>query len=126
MIPFLENDAADRALMGSNMQRQAVPLVRPQVPLVKTGIERRAAHDSGAAVVSDIDGVVDDVTAKGIAIRGYDDEVSYFPLRTFVRSNQATCIHQKPIVAKGQRVKAGQAIADGPSTRTANWRWAAT
>jgi DNA-directed RNA polymerase subunit beta len=117
MIPFLENDAADRALMGSNMQRQAVPLVRPQVPLVKTGIERRAAHDSGAAVVSDIDGVVDDVTAKGIAIRGYDDEVSYFPLRTFVRSNQATCIHQKPIVAKGQRVKAGQAIADGPSTK---------
>ncbi len=117
MIPFLENDAADRALMGSNMQRQAVPLIRPQVPLVKTGIEVRAALDSGAAVTSDIEGVVDDVTAKGIAVRGYDGEVAYHPLRTFVRSNQATCIHQKPIVAKGERVKAGQAIADGPATR---------
>lgn len=117
MIPFLENDDANRALMGSNMQRQAVPLLRPQVPLVKTGIEVRAALDSGAAVTSDIDGVVDDVTAKGIAVRGYDGEVTYHPLRNFVRSNQATCIHQKPIVARGQRVKAGEAIADGPATK---------
>jgi DNA-directed RNA polymerase subunit beta len=117
MIPFLENDDANRALMGSNMQRQAVPLVRPQVPLVKTGIERRAALDSGAAVTADIDGVVEQVTAKGITIRGYDNDSAYHPLRTFVRSNQATCIHQKPIVAKGDRVKVGQAIADGPSTK---------
>ena len=118
MIPFLENDDANRALMGSNMQRQAVPLVRPQVPLVKTGIEKRAALDSGAAVVCDIDGVVVDVSAKGIAIKGYDDEdATYYPLRTFVRSNQATCIHQKPIVHKGDRVLAGQAIADGPATK---------
>ncbi|MBV9469693.1 MAG: DNA-directed RNA polymerase subunit beta, partial [Abitibacteriaceae bacterium] len=117
MIPFLENDDANRALMGSNMQRQAVPLLRPQVPLVKTGIELRAALDSGAAVVSDVDGVIDDVTAKGIAVRGYDDEVYYHPLRNFVRSNQATCIHQKPIVSKGQRVRAGEPIADGPATK---------
>ena len=117
MIPFLENDAADRALMGSNMQRQAVPLVRPQVPLVKTGIERRAANDSGASVASDIDGVVQDVTAKGLTIRGYDGEISTFNLRTFVRSNQGTCIHYRPIVAKGEHVKVGQPIADGPATR---------
>jgi DNA-directed RNA polymerase subunit beta len=117
MIPFLENDDANRALMGSNMQRQAVPLVRPQVPLVKTGIEKRAALDSGAAVTSDVDGVVEGVTAKGITVRGYSGDSAYHPLRTFVRSNQATCIHQKPIVAKGDRVKAGQAIADGPSTK---------
>ncbi|HEX8551272.1 MAG TPA: DNA-directed RNA polymerase subunit beta [Abditibacteriaceae bacterium] len=117
MIPFLENDDANRALMGSNMQRQAVPLVRPQVPLVKTGIERRAAMDSGASVTADIDGVVEQVTAKGITIRGYDNETVYHPLRTFVRSNQATCIHQKPIVAKGDRVVVNQAIADGPSTK---------
>jgi DNA-directed RNA polymerase subunit beta len=116
MIPFLENDDANRALMGSNMQRQAVPLLRPQVPVVKTGIERRAATDSGAAIVSDIDGVIDDVTAKCIVVRGYDGEVAQFPLRNFLRSNQATCIHQKPIVAKGQRVRAGDPIADGPST----------
>jgi DNA-directed RNA polymerase subunit beta len=117
MIPFLENDDANRALMGSNMQRQAVPLVRPQVPLVKTGVEKRGALDSGAAVTADVDGVVVDVTAKGIAVKSYDGEEFYHPLRTFVRSNQATCIHQKPIVAKGDRVLAGQAIADGPATK---------
>ncbi len=117
MIPFLENDDANRALMGSNMQRQAVPLVRPTVPLVKTGLEARSAMDSGAAVTCDIDGVVEDVTASSIRVRGYDgDEVTH-TLRTFVRSNQATCIHQKPLVEKGQHVKAGTAIADGPATK---------
>jgi len=116
MIPFLENDDANRALMGSNMQRQAVPLLRPQVPIVKTGIEVRAATDSGAAIVSDLDGVVEDVTAKSITIRGYDGEKATFPLRNFLRSNQATCMHQKPIVSKGQRIRVGDPIADGPST----------
>jgi len=117
MIPFLENDDANRALMGANMQRQAVPLIRPQVPIVKTGIEVRAAEDSGAAIVTDIDGVVEDVTAKSVTIKGYNGEISHFPLRTFLRSNQATCIHQKPIVSKGQRVRAGDAVADGPATQ---------
>jgi len=116
MIPFLENDDANRALMGANMQRQAVPLVRPQVPLVKTGIERRAAHDSASAVFSDVDGEVTDVTARSITIASHDGEEISYPLRTFVRSNQATCIHQKPIVYKGQKVRAGDPIADGTST----------
>jgi len=117
LIPFLENDDANRALMGANMQRQAVPLLRPDVPLVKTGIEKRVATDSGAAVTADIDGVISEVSAKNISIQGYDgDEITY-PLRTFLRSNQGTCIHQKPIVQKGQRVVQGQALADGPSTR---------
>ncbi|MDQ3815464.1 MAG: DNA-directed RNA polymerase subunit beta [Armatimonadota bacterium] len=117
LIPFLENDDANRALMGSNMQRQAVPLLRPEVPLVKTGLEVRAALDSGAAMVSDVNGVVEDVDAKRVVVRGYDGELAEHPLRTFVRSNQATCIHQKPIVAKGQRLRAGDPIADGPSTK---------
>ncbi len=117
LIPFLENDDANRALMGANMQRQAVPLLRPDVPLVKTGIERRVATDSGAAITADIDGVISEVSAKNITVQGYDgDEITY-PLRTFLRSNQATCIHQKPIVQKGQRIVQGQALADGPSTR---------
>jgi DNA-directed RNA polymerase subunit beta len=89
---------------------------------VKTGIEKRGALDSGAAVTSDVDGVVVDVTAKGIAVRSYDGEEFYHPLRTFVRSNQATCIHQKPIVAKGERVTVGQAIADGPATKNGELR----
>lgn len=117
LIPFLENDDANRALMGANMQRQAVPLLRPDVPMVKTGLERRAAVDSGAAITTDIDGIVAEVSAKSITIRGYDDEEIVYPLRNFLRSNQSTCIHQKPIVQKGSRVIAGQPIADGPSTR---------
>jgi DNA-directed RNA polymerase subunit beta len=117
LIPFLENDDANRALMGANMQRQAVPLLRPDVPLVKTGLERRAAVDSGAAITADMDGTIKEVSSKSITVEGYDgDEITY-PLRNFLRSNQATCIHQKPIVMKNQRVRAGQAIADGPSTR---------
>jgi DNA-directed RNA polymerase subunit beta len=117
MIPFLENDDANRALMGSNMQRQAVPLLRPQVPLVKTGIEARAARDSGSAVVSDVDGVIEDVTAKSITVKSYDGELHHYPMRNFLRSNQGTCIHQKPIVQKGDRVRPDQAIADGTSTK---------
>ncbi|BCM94081.1 DNA-directed RNA polymerase subunit beta [Abditibacteriota bacterium] len=117
LIPFLENDDANRALMGANMQRQAVPLLRPDVPLVKTGIEKRVATDSGAAVTADIDGIVSEVSAKSITLAGYDGDEIVYPMRTFLRSNQATCIHQKPIVQKGQRVVQGQALADGPSTR---------
>jgi DNA-directed RNA polymerase subunit beta len=117
LIPFLENDDANRALMGANMQRQAVPLLRPDVPMVKTGLERRAAVDSGAAITTDVDGIVAEVSAKSITIRDYDDEEIVYPLRNFLRSNQSTCIHQKPIVQKGSRVVAGQPIADGPSTR---------
>ena len=116
LIPFLEHDDANRALMGSNMQRQAVPLLRPQVPLVKTGIENIAARDSGAVVVADVDGIIEDVTSRVIMVRSYEGELVEHPLRTFVRSNQATCIHQKPIVNKGDRVQAGDPIADGAST----------
>jgi DNA-directed RNA polymerase subunit beta len=117
MIPFLENDDANRALMGANMQRQAVPLLRPQVPLVKTGIEARVAKDSGSAVTSDADGTIEEVTAKSITVKSYDGELHQYTLRNFLRSNQATCIHQKPIVQKGDPVKAGQVIADGTSTK---------
>ena len=117
LIPFLENNDANRALMGANMQRQAVPLLRPDVPLIKTGMERRVATDSGASVTADQDGIIAEVTAKSITIQDYDGDEATYPLRNFLRSNQSTCIHQKPIVQKGQRVTAGQAIADGPSTR---------
>jgi len=117
MIPFLENDDANRALMGSNMQRQAVPLLRPQVPTVKTGMEKRAAEDSGSSVYAEVAGVIEDVTAKGITIKSYDGELHAYPLRNFLRSNQGTCIHQKPIISKGETVEQGQAIADGTSTK---------
>jgi DNA-directed RNA polymerase subunit beta len=116
LIPFLENDDANRALMGSNMQRQAVPLIRPQAPLVKTGIEKYAAVDSGAVITAEASGVVAEVDAKRIVVQGHDGERYTYPLRTFVRSNQTTCIHQRPIVRKGQRVRRGEPIADGPAT----------
>ena len=116
MIPFLENDDANRALMGSNMQRQAVPLLNPQAPIVGTGMEYKAAHDSGMVVLAKRDGVVTDVTARTITIQGDDGEVDTFKLIKFTRSNQGTCINQRPLVSKGDRVEKGQAIADGPST----------
>jgi DNA-directed RNA polymerase subunit beta len=116
LIPFLENDDANRALMGSNMQRQAVPLIRPQAPLVKTGIESYAAVDSGAVIVAEVSGIVAEVDAKRVIVQGHDGERYVYPLRTFVRSNQTTCIHQRPIVRKGQRVRRGQPLADGPAT----------
>ncbi len=116
MIPFLENDDANRALMGSNMQRQAVPLLNPQVPLVGTGMEHKAAIDSGMIILSKRDGVVTDATAKGIVITGDDGEVDRYKLIKFTRSNQGTCINQRPIVEIGERVEKGQAVADGPST----------
>ena len=116
MIPFLENDDASRALMGSNMQRQAVPLMRSEAPIVATGIEYKAARDSGAVVLSKYDGVVTDVTGKYITIRREDGTEDKYTLLKYMRSNQGTCINQKPVVTFGQEVKAGDVIADGPST----------
>jgi len=116
MIPFLENDDANRALMGSNMQRQAVPLLRADAPIVKTGIESRVARDSKAVIVAKHDGVVKSVTSEKILIETQDGQVDEYHLLNLLRSNQATCITQKPIVKVGKRVRAGQVIADGPST----------
>ena len=116
MIPFLENDDANRALMGSNMQRQAVPLLNPQVPVVGTGMEYKAACDSGMVILSKRDGVVTDVAADHIQVTGDDGVVDNFKLIKFTRSNQGTCINQRPLVSIGERVEKGQAMCDGPST----------
>src|SRR5579885_2006737 len=116
LIPFLEHDDVNRALMGANMQRQAVPLLQPQAPIVGTGIERQVAADSGQVVLARVDGTVVSATARQIVI--LDDEGVEHPhrLRKFVRSNQGTCINQRPIVNKGDRVAKGQPIADSSST----------
>ena len=116
MIPFLENDDANRALMGSNMQRQAVPLLKPEAPLVATGIEYKAACDSGVVLLAREAGVVTRVTADEIIIRGENGEDQQYKLQKFARSNQGTCINQHPIVTEGEVVAARQPIADGPST----------
>ncbi|MBL8905042.1 MAG: DNA-directed RNA polymerase subunit beta [Rhizobiales bacterium] len=122
LIPFLENDDANRALMGSNMQRQAVPLVRTNAPLVGTGMEAVVARDSGAAITAKRPGVVDQVDAKRIVIRATEETdptksgVDIYTLAKFQRSNQNTCINQRPLVRVGDVVKAGDIIADGPST----------
>ncbi len=120
LIPFLENDDANRALMGSNMQRQAVPLLRPQAPIVGTGMERVAARDSGAIISVKRDGAVEAVDSTRIVIKGEDARgrtvVDAYPLTKFHRSNQNTCMNQKPIVRIGDKVKKGQVIADGPAT----------
>ncbi|HHT50230.1 MAG TPA: DNA-directed RNA polymerase subunit beta [Eubacteriaceae bacterium] len=117
MIPFLENDDANRALMGANMQRQAVPLIKPEAPIIGTGIEHKAAIDSGVCIVAESDGVVEKVTAEKIFIRrNSDGQRERYSLLKFARSNQGTCINQHPIVEKGEKVKKGDIIADGPST----------
>ena len=116
MIPFLENDDANRALMGSNMQRQAVPLLKPQSPIIGTGMEYKAAKDSGVVVLSKQDGVVDKVSANEIIIKDEHGERHRYHLLKFLRSNQGTCINQRPIVEEGERVTKGTIIADGPST----------
>lgn len=116
LIPFLENDDANRALMGANMQRQAVPLIRTEAPIVGTGLEYKAAKDSGAAVVSYKSGVVKKVGADQIIIQNDEGGVDKYPLLKFIRSNQGTCYNQRPIVTSGERVAAGDIIADGPST----------
>ena len=116
MIPFLENDDANRALMGSNMQRQAVPLLKPEAPLVATGIEYKAACDSGVVLLACRSGVVTRVTADEIVIRSRDGEDDTYRLQKFARSNQGTCINQHPIVNEGETIEKDQPIADGPST----------
>ncbi|MBQ2218012.1 MAG: DNA-directed RNA polymerase subunit beta, partial [Firmicutes bacterium] len=116
MIPFLENDDANRALMGSNMQRQAVPLLVTDAPIVATGVEYDAAHDSGVVVLAKNPGVVEYVDAQKIVIRNDEGLRDEYKLLKFKRSNQGTCINQRPIVAHGERVEAGEVIADGPST----------
>ena len=117
LIPFLEHDDANRALMGSNMQAQAVPLVRPEIPLVSTGMEYHAAVDSGQVIVAEADGEVTSVTGSSIVIREKDGLRNYL-LRKYQRSNQSTCIDQRPAVVKGQIVKAGDIIADSSSTES--------
>jgi len=121
MIPFLENDDANRALMGSNMQRQAVPLLQADAPLVGTGMEEVVARDSGAAIVAKRAGVIDSVDATRIVVRAEGDDAStvgvdIFTLKKFKRSNQNTCINQRPLVKVGDTVQAGTVLADGPST----------
>lgn len=126
MIPFLENDDSNRALMGSNMQRQAVPLLVPDSPYVGTGMEHKAAKDSGVCIVSKHDGVIERVTANEIWLRRIElldgkevkGDVIKFKLQKFMRSNQGTCINQRPICRKGDIVKKGDILADGPSTDT--------
>ncbi len=123
LIPFLENDDANRALMGSNMMRQAVPLLKPEAPLVGTGIESDVALDSGVTIVAKRDGIVDKIDGKRIVIKASNEKdysesgVDIYNLQKFKRSNQNTCINQKPLVTVGDKVKSGDIIADGPSTK---------
>ena len=124
LIPFLENDDSNRALMGSNMQRQAVPLLRPEAPLVGTGMEHKAAKDSGVCIVAKYDGVIERVTGNEIWLRRQEvidgkvvnGDLIKYKLQKFMRSNQGTCINQRPIVRTGDVVKKGDILADGPST----------
>ncbi len=116
LIPFLEHDDANRALMGANMQRQAVPLLRSEAPLVGTGMEGRVAVDAGGVVVAETPGEVTDVSAEHVTLRHADGTARTYRMRKFERSNQGTCINQKPIVAQGEAVAAGDVLADGPCT----------
>ena len=116
MIPFLENDDANRALMGSNMQRQAVPLLVTEAPAVGTGMEMKAAVDSGNCVVAEEGGIIERAESNRILIKKKDGNKDEYKLAKFVRSNQGTCMNQRPIVSKGDQVEKGQVIADGPST----------
>ncbi|MCL2062512.1 MAG: DNA-directed RNA polymerase subunit beta [Firmicutes bacterium] len=119
LIPFLENDDTNRALMGSNMQRQAVPLLCPEAPIVGTGIEHKIAYDSGVMVLARADGTVSYVDADTIIIKEHDGKKMQYSLKKFIGSNQGTCVNQHPIVSKGDKVKAGQVLADGHSTENA-------
>jgi len=116
LIPFLEHDDANRALMGANMQRQAVPLIRPEAPLVGTGIEARAAYDTGSVILANKGGTVKKVTATEIVVACDDGTTDRYTLVKFNRSNQGTCVNQRPIVEPGDRINEGDVIADGPST----------
>ncbi len=117
MIPFLENDDANRALMGSNMQRQAVPLLVTEQPIVATGMEYKAACDSGVCVLAKHDGVVEHVDADKVVLRTGKNTTEEYDIIKFMRSNQGTCVNQRPIVEKGDQIKAGQVLADGPATK---------
>ena len=123
LIPFLENDDANRALMGSNMMRQAVPLLKPESPLVGTGIESDVALDSGVTIVAKRSGVVDKIDGKRIVVKATEvkdlsqSAVDIYNLSKFKRSNQNTCINQKPLVKVGDEIKKGDIIADGPATK---------
>ena len=110
LIPFLEHDDANRALMGSNMQRQAVPLLKPEPPLIGTGMERRAAEDTGDVVIAENDGEVTMVDAEQIVVT-HGSKRDEYPLHKFMRSNQGTIIHQRPIVSVGDKVKAGDVLS---------------
>ena len=116
MIPFLEHDDVKRSLMGSNMQRQAVPLLKPEAPIVATGMEYRAAKDSGITILAKEDGIVEKVTGDEIQIRNKNNELTRYRLQKFKRTNNGTCINQRPIVETHEKVVKGQTIADGPST----------
>jgi DNA-directed RNA polymerase subunit beta len=116
LIPFLEHDDANRALMGANMQRQAVPLLKAEAPLIGTGVEFRAAIDAGDVLLAEKAGTVDAVSADEIVVRESDGTLARYALQKFRRSNQGTCINHKPVVRTGQRVRRGEVIADGPST----------
>jgi len=116
LIPFLEHDDANRALMGSNMQRQAVPLLKPSAPLVGTGMEERTARDSGQVALSPADGVVESVTGEQIVVRDDTGQLHMRRLRKFIRTNQGTCFTQRPVVVRGQRVRRDQPLADSSST----------
>lgn len=116
LIPFLEHDDANRALMGSNMQRQAVPLLRPERPLVGTGLEAQAARDSGMVIISRTDGEISYVDATKIRVRSNEGKEIEYPISKYQRSNQDTCLNQRPLVQKGDKVVAGQVVADGSST----------
>ena len=117
LIPFLQNDDANRALMGSNMQRQAVPLLTTEAPVVGTGMETKAAVDSGVCVIAKKSGVVEKSVSNEITVKNDDGTTSVYPLTKFMRSNQSNCYNQRPIVFKGDHVDAGEVIADGPSTQ---------
>ncbi len=117
LIPFLENDDANRALMGANMQRQAVPLMKTDAPIVATGVEHKAAKDCGAVVLAKASGKVSRVTGEKIIIQTDEGEIHTYKLMKFKRSNQGSCMNHKPIVERGQRVEKGQIIADGPATK---------
>ena len=116
LIPFLQNDDANRALMGSNMQRQAVPLLTTEAPVVGTGMEVKSAVDSGVCVVAEEGGIVERSTSTEITIKQDDKTKKTYKLTKFLRSNQSNCYNQRPIVVKGERVEKGQVIADGTST----------
>ena len=117
MIPFLEHDDAKRALMGANMQRQAVPLIMPEAPIVGTGMEYRAAKDSGILILAEDDGVIQKVTGEAITVKYNNGTTKTHKLNKFKRTNGGTCINQRPIVVKGEKVKKGDSIADGPATK---------